>query len=168
MNTEILKESIKNDVLTLFKKNQKNSNNINYFFSNSISINLYKCNVSYRDAKHITLQFDKIINSSLFNMLSNFHEILSELLIKKFGINENKKFYPIIYETENSSKFSIQCYLPQNYNKYFIECTFDNNECSFKLPHKNSELNFVNVEIRNIWESNNKLGYNIEIKKIDY
>lgn len=163
MNAESLREAITTKELAFFKTNQKNSNNINYFFTPTISINLYKCKVIYRTNKNITIQFDKILNKSLYLMLSSMHNQLSAFV----NINtDNKKFYPIVYETD--TKFSIQCYLPHKIDKYFISCTFDKEECAFTLPNINSYLDMVNIEIRNIWETKDKIGYNIEIKKIDY
>lgn len=164
--TQQIQESIDNNELYILKKYQKNGNNINYFFTPAIEIKLYKGIVVYRDQKNITLQFDKILNKSLYNMLLNIHEKLSSLLLSKFEINTDKKFYTMISETD--TKFSIKCYLPQNYNKYFIKCSFENLECSFRLPHLKSDLNSVSIKIRNIWETNEKIGYNIEITDIDY
>lgn len=166
IQTQQIQELIENNELYILKKHQKSGDNINYFFTPAIEIKLYKGIVVYRDQKNITLQFDKILNKSLYNMLSNIHDKLSTLLLSKFEINTDKKFYTMISETD--TKFSIKCYLPHNYNKYFIKCSFDNSECLFRLPHLKSELNSVVIKIRNIWETDDKIGYNTEIIDIDY
>jgi hypothetical protein len=69
---------------------------------------------------------------------------------------------------EQQDTFTIRCYMPHFKNKYHIETYLRGEKIQFNIPRKNVVLESVYVDVRNIWEKNNKMGYNLEVKVIVY
>ena len=79
----------------------------------------------------------------------------------------NTSIYKLMSEIDDD-KFTIRCYLPNIKGKHLIKCYIDNKEETFKLPRVNTVIDNCIIEIRNIWNINNKSGFNIELKSTSY
>ncbi len=168
LNTEILNELKTDSTFTFFRKVQRNTNNYNYFTTKKTCLKLYNCKVVYVDTKTITLQFEKKSSLSLLILMRAVHHFLRDKLNSLTNLTQtNKTFYSLVVEGDDT--FTIRCYLPHHNRKYFID-GFDEtgNKTDFILPRINNVLTCVCIDIRNIWETTDKLGYNLEVKSINY
>lgn len=166
VTTEYLKELIENNVLKIMKRTQKNKENSNYYISPNLKIKLYNCKLMIVTPTYFVLSFDKFKNTTLLNLLRNVDNLLFKYIKSNYYIRDKIK-YPIHSETDDI--FTIRCSLPKLKNRYFITCDFeDQKNVPFTLPRTNIILKEISVEIRNIWETPDKIGYNIEVKHINY
>jgi hypothetical protein len=74
-----------------------------------------------------------------------------------------KQDFGIVYETEES--FTIRCYIPHSGSKYHVICKEGDSDVLYCKPRSGCKYNSVVLEIRNIWETDIKRGYNIELKE---
>lgn len=166
-NNNITSKSIielcNNNIITIIKKNQKTRSNYNYFISPNLSIPLYNSKVLISTQDYIVLEFDKINNFNLYLMLKTIDKYIINYLKECFTIDEKITIYSLYSDTE--THFTIRCSLP-NYNyKYSIKYyNSENNQIPFKLPKKDSIIPKLSFDIRNLWHSNNRIGYNLQLK----
>jgi hypothetical protein len=162
-NKEELDNMINEGQLSVLCKPQKSSG-YNYYFVPNLALNVYNSKILISTPKYIVLEWDKFKCSSLLSMLRSFSQKLRNYVKRSYFVSDDLTVYDIHCEQELT--FTIRCYLPQTRGKYHIESWYDGQLDSFKLPKKNLSLSCVNLEIRNIWISNDKMGYNIEVKSI--
>jgi|UniRef100_A0A6C0ALS1 hypothetical protein len=167
INSEVLSELINSEQLKIVKKRQQHSDNFNYYFSPSIGLNLWKPKVMIINPKFIVLEFNKIEHMSLLILLRDINKKLQKLVKNKNSELFNTDIYNIMSEIDND-KFTIRCYLPNFKGKHLIKCYVDKNEEMFKLPRVNTVIDNCIIEIRNIWKTNDKSGFNIELKSTSY
>lgn len=160
LNSDILNDMIKDDVLKILKKNQKVIGNCNYYFNPSIGINLYKPKVKFLDKKFIVFEFDKYSNMGLLELLKYINIILQNHTKNKFSELFDKDFYNLF--NEDDEKFTIRCYLPNYNGKYAIQTDYG----KFNLPRIGYCYDMTVIEFRNIWKNGEKYGFNIELKRI--
>jgi hypothetical protein len=168
LTNDILNQLINNQELKVMTKRQPQTNNYNYYLSPNIGFCLYNPKIIVVNPKFLVLQFNKVDNINLLNLLRNASESIYKHVKKSNYIVETTKFYHIESEQENT--FSIRCYLPHVRNKYFIKVElnncYGNEESKFWLPPKNSTYDSVILEIRNMWLNDEKVGFNLELKSI--
>jgi hypothetical protein len=162
LNSSILNDLINTNTLVLQTKFKK-PNGKNYFFIPNIGIKLFNAKVSWIDPskKNISFAFNKYENLSLLNMLRYINEKLTI-------IYNNKSMYPknlSPFFFEKDDLFYIRCYLPNTKWKYHIESYFNDNSEEFFIPKLSSIYNIIIIDIRNIWEDDNKAGFNLELKE---
>ena len=167
INSEVLSELINSEQLKIVKKRQQHSDNFNYYFSPSIGLNLWKPKVMIINPKFIVLEFNKIEHMSLLILLRDINKKLQKLVKNKNSELFNTDIYNIMSEIDND-KFTIRCYLPNFKGKHLIKYYVNKNEEMFKLPRANTIIDNCVIEIRNIWKTNDKSGFNIELKSISY
>ena len=167
INSEVLSELINSEQLKIVKKRQQHSDNFNYYFSPSIGLNLWKPKVMIINPKFIVLEFNKIEHMSLLILLRDINKKLQKLVKNKNSELFNTDIYNIMSEIDND-KFTIRCYLPNFKGKHLIKYYVDKNEEMFKLPRVNTVIDNCIIEIRNIWKTNDKSGFNIELKSISH
>lgn len=161
LNTQVLKDLMERNALNVVRKTQKNSaNDVNFFFSPSIGLELYNPQVSFVDLKTVVLTFCKGKDINLLIML----RYINKTLLSFLNPSEHQKVYDIF--TESDSTFSLRCYLPSFKGKYSIKFYEDADEKRFKFPRLNSTLPYVLLDIKNIWCSNNRYGYNLVVTEI--
>jgi hypothetical protein len=153
---------IKENILKVLKKPQKNTTNFNYYFTPNIGISLYNPKVKYIDKKFIVFEFERYKNSSLYHLLKHINTTLQNELKKQYIELKDKYIYDLF--SEQNEYFFIRCYLPNNNGKYFISV---NEDKRFYLPRIGCIYDNVIVEIRNIWGKGDKYGFNIELKKVN-
>lgn len=157
-----LYELIHNRQLSIIKKIQKTNDAYNYYFNPSISIEIFKPKVIICNQNYMVFEFNKYENLGLYKMLESINEQLYNFL---------KNFYPIqtemcykIFSDIEGDKFTIRCHLPKVGRKYLITSKFSNNDVPFILPKVNCIFDSITIDIKNIWEQNNRVGFNLELK----
>jgi hypothetical protein len=156
------KDMIDNGELCITKKPQKVDGD-NYFLSPNIGFRLYGAQVIQNNENYLVLGFDKIRDISLYSMLSYMDKRIRDYL-KTSYIIQSDVFHSLFSETESS--FTIRCYLPHLGKRYFTECESDGKQVAFRVPNKFATIDVAYVEIRNVWECRNRLGFNIELKSV--
>jgi hypothetical protein len=165
LNSDILNDMKKNDIIKLEKKYQKNSDNYNFYIHPNISIRLYNAKVIDISTNHIVFQYKKIDFLNLMIFLKNLNEHILKLY-KESDSYDNKMIYNLY--NENEETFTIRCYLPHNKFKYFISHYQEEKSLYFNLPKKGSIFDEIIIDIRNLWINNNKVGFNLELKQTKY
>lgn len=161
---ELLNALERENELNVVKKEQTGAIvGLNYFISPKLSIRLYKPKVLFVNPKSITLEMSKI-NTGLLGLLRRCDTMIMGKIDEQD--KQEKIKYNIFYENENNNTFCLRCYLPAYKSKYLIKYVVEGNESIFKLPNTNCQLDEVIIDIRNVWISNNKIGYNLELKYI--
>jgi len=162
LNSQVINDLIFSNTLELQTKFQKN-NGKNYFFMPNIGIKLFNAKVSWIDPfkKNISFAFNKYENLALLNMLRYINEKLTMVYNKKSSYP--KPLSPFLFEKDDS--FYIRCYLPNTRGKYHIESYFNNDTEGFSIPKMSCVYNIIVIDIRNIWEDDNKSGFNLELKE---
>lgn len=164
LNSEILNNLHKTNSIILSKKFQKKLNGINYFFCPTIGIKLYNPQVSWIDPlqNNLSFCFNKWENMTLLKLLQSIHETLS-IIYDKSAYNEAKPLASFFFEKDD--KFYIRTYLPKVKGHFGIKSLFNGDNDKFNIPRKDCIYNYIIIDFRNIWESNNRAGYNIELKE---
>ena len=172
----VLNNSLLDNVeIVIFKFTNKN-NFKNYFFSPNISIKLYNPkvtwvennNVSFSFEKYVTIENNNVVktdNITLLDLLRNINTSLLKILYdykENYGHTQNKNLPCLFYEKD--AHFYIKCNLPNKNGKYFIK-TLDPDQYFIK-PRIGTEYTSVILDIRNIWEMNDKVGFRLELKEI--
>lgn len=165
MTLILTSELLDNLDLKIMKKNQKDTNNTNYYFTSLIGLNLYNAKVIVSNTKFLVLQFDKIKNYNLLLLLRKTNNFLQNELKKRYSELFNENIYSLVSESDKDDTFSIRCYLPSYKGHYNIKYDLDGIQ-PFKLPKVNHIINIATVDIRNLWKSNDVLGFNLELKSV--
>jgi len=156
LNSQVFSDLVESNEIKLMRKRQPNKDDsYNYYILPKLTFGLYGAKVIVVDPKYVVLQFEKI---SAINLLALFRQV-STYFTNKISVS-NKRVHGFFVEQENT--FTIRCSLPGYKGKYFI----NSGEEPFKIPKKNANLNYVEVDIRNIWETDAKVGFNLELKQI--
>jgi hypothetical protein len=161
LTTDLLNNMIADNVLKVFKKNQKNVDNCNYYFTPSIGLSLYSPKVKYLDKKFLVFEFDKTNNINLLHMFRHINTILQNKIKRDFSEMFDKTIHDFFYEDD--CIFTIRFYLPNYNGKYLVNVE---NDRRFYLPRIGCIYHNIKVEFRNVWKSNNKYGFNIELKNV--
>lgn len=165
ITSEILKNFEENKSLKLIKKKQKNVNNYNYYLTPNLSIKLYNPKVLFVTNSYIVFEYKKHDILNLFNLLKHANEMIyKELsLFTRLDIKNVYNLYSIVDES-----LTIRCSLPQKNKKYLIESIdmYTNEKKQFNIPKKGICVNEVILDIRNVWETDDKIGFNLELKSI--
>lgn len=160
LNTGRLYELIQTNQLKPIRRSQKNVG-YNYFFTQNLPLTLFNPKIISIKDTYIVLQFEKRDSLELLKMLRNISESLYELIRSNWNMTSTSTYYPI--HSEQETTFSIRCSL----NRSKCTSVFDNEVVNFSLPRVGVTLKAVTAEIKNIWESGSKLGFNIELKSIE-
>lgn len=168
---ELLNGLEKNDEIKIIKKEQTGSMvGLNYFISPKLSIKLYKPKVIFVNPKTITFEMSKI-NTGLLGLLRRCDQIITDKIKTQDhedSLDLDKKIkYGIFYENESNNTICLRCYLPAFKTKYLIKYIEEREEVPFKLPRSNSVIDEVIIDIKNVWVSGNKIGYNLELKIVN-
>lgn len=163
--TIILSSSILSELeLVVFRKRQKNIENSNFYFTPNIGIKLYNAEIMIITPKYIVFKFDKVKDLNLLCLFRNINDFLHRKIKYHFGDFFNKNIYPMASENEES--FTLRCSLPGYNGKYHITYYEDDQQKFFKLPKVGTKYACVTLEIRNVWENDKGVGFNIELKEI--
>lgn len=162
LNSEIINDLITSNILELQTKFKKPTGK-NYFFIPNIGLKLYNAKVSWIDPskKNISFSFNKRDNINLLIMLKSIFSKLHDIYNRK--ANHPKPISSFFFEKDDS--FYIRCYLPNIRGKYHILSYFNDDSEEFTIPKLSSIYNIIIVDIRNIWEDDNKAGFNLELKE---
>ena len=164
LNSENIYKLCTTRSLVISRKPQKIKGNYNFSISPLLCLRIYNVKVLISDTKYIVLEFDKIENGSLFMLLLKIDKHITEYLKNIFNFPDNITFHSIYSDVD--TKFTLRCYLPQTNNKYNIKYYVDNQEETFQCLHKNSVLKEVIIDVKNIWQNKDRVGYNLELKKV--
>lgn len=153
-------EEYKHQII-LSSKFQKDGVSINYFLSPQLCINIYKPRFLIVQDKYVVIEFKKDQHHSLLYMFKGINHYLKGLLPKTFSCHD--------FFSEQDETFTIRLSLPKTKYKYTISC--ENNydqQVQFQLPVVNSVPSLIKILFKNIWQINNKGGFNIELNHIKY
>lgn len=163
--TVILSSSILSELeLVVFRKRQKNIENSNFYFTPNIGMKLYSAEIMIITPKYVVFKFDKVKDLNLLSLFRNINNFLHSKIKYHFGDFFNKNIYPIV--SENEDNFTLRCSLPNYNSKYHIKYYEDDEQKIFKLPKIGTKYACVTLEIRNVWETDKCVGFNIELKEI--
>jgi hypothetical protein len=175
LSSTVLNDLIYENQLNIIKKQEKSF--CNYYFLPTIGIQLYSPKVTWIDPskKNISFAFNKVDCSGLLTLLKHINDSLFKYISFRHKLI-HKTISPLYYE--KGDQFYIKCYLPNLKGNYFIKCitqtsdytqdtsfTKEKNE-NFTLPRLNCVYDKVDIEIRNLWETNKQSGYCLELKKV--
>jgi hypothetical protein len=165
LTSEIIRDLTDQCVITIIKKRQKDSSdskpNFNYFITPNLRINLFNAKLLVSNPKFIVLQFDRYRDLSLLSLLKTVNTRIIDYLNRCYPV-DCPNIYSLYSEQENT--FTLRCYLPQVRSKYLISYEVDGEDCKYVTPRQSSIIDCVGIEIRNIWESGGKMGFNLEVK----
>lgn len=167
LNSEVIKELCNNNEITIIRKTQKTSGNYNYFLSPNLSIDLYGGKAMIITSDYIVLEFSKVEKPALYYMLKTVDKYILNYLKECFSISDKNTIYSLYSETD--LLFTLRISLPHYKYKYSIKC-FDHsdNQIPFRLPNTGAILTECVLDIRNLWNSNNRIGYNLQLKKMKF
>ena len=159
LNTYILNGLFDSGDLKVFKFS-KSGNFKNYFFSPNISIKLFSPRITWMEGHCVSFSFQKYAiiegnkvistdNLNLLNLLRNTNEKL--LLV----YNEYKEKYG------HDSGILQPCLFYEKDDHFYIKCNIPNKHIK---PQLNYTYTSAIVDIRNIWETSNKIGFRLELK----
>lgn len=168
LSCDLKDDSQTNDKLIIFKETYKNGFR-NFFFAPNIGIKLYSPKVSWLDTKGISFCFNKMENMSLLDLLKYINNSLNKIYInykKNNGLPNDTTLSPLYYEKDDS--FYIKCHLPNVKGKYFITYNSETEkDAKFSKPRIGCVYSSVVIDIRNIWETDNKkAGVHLELKEV--
>ena len=173
LNGSILSNLIFTNELKVFKCS-KSGNFKNYFFSPNVSIKLYNPKVTWIDGnsisfsfqKYATIENNKIVSTDNINLLNLLKKINEALITtytqykENYG-HESLDTTPCLFYEKNDY-FYVKCSLPNRNGKYHIT-----SETPFVKPTLNTTYTSATVDIRNIWETTNKVGFKLELKSCE-
>lgn len=165
LNSQVLNDLIATNMLT-FQTKFKRGDGKNYFLIPNVGIKLYNAKVSWIDPskKNLSFCFNRYENLSLLTMLQYIDSRIVATLKDKTSMAKNvAPFYFV-----KGDYFYIRCYMPntQRTGTYNITSYFNNNLEPFDVPRILSVYSAVIIDIRNIWEDNDRAGYNLELKEV--
>lgn len=167
MTILINSEVLSNLKVGILRRSQKMECNHNYYFSPNMAMHLYDAKVVFINPKFIVFEFDKSTHLTLLDLMRRLNDKLQTELKKNCSELFDKEIYNIVSEKETS--FSIRCFLPTIRGKYNIICKdSDENGLIFKLPRLDCIFKEITIEIKNVWQTGDKRGFNIELKSVNY
>jgi hypothetical protein len=134
----------------------------NYYFSPNMGLKLFKAQVYEATPKHIVFKYDIVNSSSLHSLLSYVNSTFKASVEPQ--IQKGKPFYDLF--NFNGKHIYIRCHLPSKYGQIFVSSFSDDNEIPFKLPRPGAIFEEVLFDIRNVWETKEKAGFNLELKSV--
>jgi len=172
---ETEKSDSKNDITNSFKfirKKQVNNNNDtilaneNYFLSPSFQIKLYNPKIIEINQKYIVFKYCdndeerlKNISDSIIKSFKNFMLLSSDIIINPLCTQYIRCTLSIPWSPYKKSHYKYLCDTYKGNVKYTIHS--DNIKTLL-----NYDLNKVIIDVKNIWKSDNKYGFNCVIKDI--
>lgn len=162
---EILKKIHEEKTLKFIKRKQKNMDSYNYYITPNLSIELFNPKVMIVTPKYIVFEYKKHEILNLFSLLQYTNNTILNI-IKMYTRTDLKTTYNLYSEVDDN--ITIRCSLPQKNNKYLIDNIdmYTLEKRTFFLPKRDICINRVIIDIRNLWETNDKIGYNLELKSI--
>jgi len=162
-----LKNLTENGGLKIARRRQKKEgDNYNYFVSPKLMLEFHNGIVSYAAPTYIVIQYQKVTHIGLLSFLRYVSECFKRL-VKPYVVNE-KTIYNLYLEKEDT--FSVRCHLPRNGKGYTFKvvdsCT--KKEIEYTVPNKNVTIDYALVDIKNLWESSEKIGFNLEVRCLEY
>lgn len=166
MTVIINSDVLSNIQISILKRSQKNRSDHNYYFSPNMGMHLYNPKVLFINPKFLVFEFDKRTHLPLLLLIRRLDDILQQQLKKNFSELFHKEIHNIVSETD--THFTLRCFLPTIRGKYNIICKDNDKSIEFKLPRINCIFKNVTIEIKNLWETGDRRGYNIELKYVNY
>lgn len=175
LSSTVLNDLVYNNQLVIMKKQERSF--CNYYFLPNLSLQLWSPKVTWIDSskKNLSFAFNKIEHSGLLTLLKHINDSLFKYISFRHKLI-HKTVSPLYYE--KGEQFYIKCYLPNLKGKYFIKCITKTSDYTqdtqfnkekiedFTLPRLNCVYDKVEIDIRNLWETNQQSGYCLELKKV--
>ncbi len=166
VTSEIIRDLCSSNRITIIQKRQKNTGDYNFYITPNLSLQLYGGKVIITDPKFLVVQFEKSTHITLLSLLRTTSECITDYLKSCIEL-DIENVYPLFSEQDNT--FTIRVYLPHVRNKYFIETKSanENEIIQFTRPRIGTVLKELRVDIRNLWQNKQRLGFNLELKYIE-
>uniref|UniRef100_A0A6C0H6S2 Uncharacterized protein n=1 Tax=viral metagenome TaxID=1070528 RepID=A0A6C0H6S2_9ZZZZ len=148
IDSEEIKAMCEDGRLSIYMKPQRNGQGNNYLFTPDIGVIFRNVRVIELNTKYVILglnQSDGGDGISLGKYLQNY-------LKRSYYIPDTVPFYDLVNRTTDNEEYCIRCYLPQIRGKSV-----------FGL-RQSEQLESVTLEIKNVWQLSNKLGFNVEVR----
>lgn len=148
------------------RKSQKENNCYNYFFTPNVSIRIYKPLISVVNKDYIVFKFDKYRNSGMYHLIEDINKRLYSVVESNYNIEGIQRDNILLV---NENFVYLKAHLPHKNSKYFISVhnkDTDKLSGTFWLPNANAVYDEVVLDIRNVWQYRNKLGYRLELKYV--
>uniref|UniRef100_A0A6C0E4G1 Uncharacterized protein n=1 Tax=viral metagenome TaxID=1070528 RepID=A0A6C0E4G1_9ZZZZ len=148
------------------RKQRNNDDSYNYFISPKLMLEFHNGRVIYAAPTYIVIEYQKLTHIGLLCFLRYVSECFTRLV--KPYVSNDKKIYNIYLEKEDT--FSIRCHLPKKGSGYTFKVVDSQTkkEISYSTPNKNVIIDYALVDIKNLWESSEKIGFNLEVRQLEY
>jgi hypothetical protein len=160
LSSNVLTEIVNNTGINIQRKLVKGTSN--YYFTPNMGVKLYNAQVSEVNPKYIVFKY-KLIEATTLHTLLSFINSTFKASVNHL-VKKGKPFYNLFNSSDDY--FYIRCHLPYKYGRYFTSYTVDGVDTPFKLPRPGLVYSQVVFEIRNVWETTEKAGFNLEVKQI--
>lgn len=163
LSSAILTNLMRENAIVINRKSQKTKDNYNYYVTPNVGLKLYNARVLACTSRFIVLRFERRDSINLLILLKYVSESLIYLVKQQYP-DEYKTTYDIHVDQEDY--FTVRCYIPCTNGKYHINQHVDGQDVRFTIPRVNTTIKELDVDIRNLWKDNGKLGFNVEVKEI--
>ena len=160
LNSDVLDETN----ISVCRKKQASGSGSNFFFSPNIGLKVYNAKVLIVTQKYIVFTFDKRTHLSLLNLFRKINNRLQTIIKHTFYDLKDHPIHSMI--SENEETFTIRCNLPNYRGKYLVKSYQNNMEIKFNLPNINAVFDCILIDIKNLWQLNDTLAYNVELKTL--
>lgn len=140
--------------LKFTRRSQKTRDHYNYYTQPKLVFVINNPSVVTVCHKFVVVRINK--NDKSVPLLNDIHDYTSQYIRDNFNVGD-KIFYPIYTEVTEASSDSVElrCSLPTVYGKQKIQ-----------QLHKNAQYNTMTIETHNIWETSQKIGYNLIVTDV--
>jgi hypothetical protein len=163
---EALQQLRSSDNLKIMKRTQKASDSYNYYLAPKLILHLYQAKVVFVNTSYIVFQYSKFESLGLLTLLRHSGEVLKKKIEYNYDLPSSKQFFGIAQETEET--FRVRCSLPKKNDSFDIKVidNHTNQPIPFRLPKAKSVLHSVSIQIKNVWETHEKVGFNLEVVEV--
>jgi hypothetical protein len=161
-NSGKLSEMLSNGQMLPIQKPEKGGGT-NYFLSPVPVIYLYKAKVIMVSNSHIVFSFEKADSINLMMMLRSISESISKLVKSRCDVDADDTY---MIHSELDSTFTIRCHIPKSGDRYRVSCMYDGFTKPFRLPRIGAVFDCVGIEIKNLWNKDKRLSYNVDLSYV--
>ncbi|NBP02835.1 MAG: hypothetical protein EBU90_22510 [Proteobacteria bacterium] len=134
--------------LSINMKPQRNGQGNNYLFNPDIGIICTNVSVIELNTKYVILGLNPTDGADGIRLGKH----LQNYLKRSYYIQETVPFYDLVNKTTDKEDYWIRCYLPQFRGKSVFDL------------RQSDQLESVTLDIKNVWQLSDKLGFNVEVK----
>lgn len=161
VNSEIAHKMASDGTLQVLRKEQqKGSLNYNYFIKPALGIKLYNPKVFISTQTYVVFQFDRHHNLPLLLMCRSIDKTIQHVIHRNFNTHIPEANRHSFF-SEQQDTFTIRCNVPKT--KAGVHCEWEGGIIPFKYPRVGTTYEEATIQLKNVWESSGRLGYNVEL-----